>query len=118
DRARVQLAASALMMDDIEPERGDSPAVIHVVSYSEAAYLADPPVIEDSIRIVRGTLDAYRAARRAGQVPVFGFDALVETRAQQLFDSARTVLSVIERELEDPYSVNGLYRIFSAGFLP
>ncbi|NMG64455.1 cobalamin-binding protein [Azoarcus indigens] len=118
DRARVQLAASALMMDDIEPDQPESPPIIHVVSYSEAAYLADPPVIEDSIRIVRGALDAYRGARKAGQAPVFGFDLHVEGRAQQLLAGAQSVLAVIEREIADPYTVDGLYRIFAAGFLP
>lgn len=118
DRARIQLAASALMMDDIEPERVDSPPIIHVVSYSEASRLADPPVIEDSIRIVRGALQDYRAARAAGQPPVFGFDALVELRTQKLLDGACAVLAVIEREIVQPYSADGLYRIFAAGFLP
>ncbi len=118
DRARVQLAASALMMDDIEPSVVDSPQIIHVVSYSEAAHLADPPVIEDSIRIVRAALEAYRRARAAGQEAVFGHDDHVERRTQALLDDARAVLGVIEREIAEPYTARGLYRIFAAGFLP
>ena len=117
-RARAQLAASTALMDDIEPGDPGSPPIIHVVSHSEAISLADPPVIHDSIRIVRGALDDYRGLKSRSGEHVFGLDPVVERKTAELLDGARAVLSVIEREIPDPYCVDGLYRVFAAGFLP
>ena len=45
DEAKAQLAAVTAMMDDIDPKNIYSPEIIHVVSYSEALYLATPDII-------------------------------------------------------------------------
>lgn len=48
------------MMDDIDPKNIYSPEIIHVVSYSEALYLATPDIIDESIKITRHALKEYR----------------------------------------------------------
>ncbi len=117
-KAKVQLAAVTALMDDIEPDNGASPALIHVVGYSEAAHLADPPVIDESIQITRAALAQYRQLRAHGDVPHMGRDLDVQQRTSQLYQEAHILLAAIERHIADPYSPRGLYHIFAAGFLP
>lgn len=118
DKAKVQLAAVTALMDDIEPDNAASPDIIHVVSYSEALHLADPPVINESIAITRAALAQYRALRARGDVPHMGHDAAVRARTAQLCDDARVLLAAIERHIPEPYTPRGLYHLFAAGFLP
>lgn len=118
EKAKAQLAAVTALMDDIEPENPLSPPIIHVVSYSEASHLADPPVIIDSIRIVRHALDEYRSKRLRGKVPDVHDQPEIELRTTALLQDARLLLSTIEEEINDPYTPEGLYKIFAAGFLP
>jgi hypothetical protein len=42
----------------------------------------------------------------------------VKARTQELLREARIVLKAIEESIPDPYSAEGLYRVFWAGFLP
>ncbi|MCQ2512249.1 MAG: cobalamin-binding protein, partial [Lachnospiraceae bacterium] len=64
EEAKVQLAAVTAMMDDIDPFNIYSPEIIHVVSYSEALYLATPDIINDSIKITRQALGEYRKLKQ------------------------------------------------------
>jgi hypothetical protein len=68
ERAKAQLAAVTALMDDIEPHNPNSPPIIHVVSYSEASHLADPPVVNESIQITIAALQEYRRLRAKGEV--------------------------------------------------
>jgi hypothetical protein len=117
-KAKEQLAAVSMLMDDIQPHNGNNPPVIHVVSYSEAAYLADPPVIHESIQITRSALEAYREGRRRGDVEDMDQNPEVLHRTQELLSGAQEVLRAIEESVPAPYSAAGLYTIFAAGFLP
>ena len=117
-KAKAQLAAVTALMDDIEPQDRRSPAVIHVVSYSEAARLADPPVVDESIRITRHAMAAYRALRQRGAVDDMGRHPDVVARTAELVAEARTVLGFIDQAVPGPWSADRLYRIFAAGFLP
>lgn len=117
DKARAQLAAVSALMDDIEPHNAASPAVIHVVSYSEASHLADPAVVDESIRITRHAIAEYRRLRAAGLVPDMTRHPEVETRTGQLLSDARTVLAAIEAAIPNPYSADGLYEVLARGFL-
>lgn len=117
-RAKIQLASVSAMMDDIDPYNELSPEIIHVVGYSEALYLADPAVINESIQITMGALEKYRSLKRKGEVPDMGKNLAIQERVFSLFRDAKEVISVIEKELEDPYSPEGLYKVFAAGFLP
>jgi len=106
------------LMDDIEPHDPTSPAIIHVVSYSEAAYLADPPVINASIQITRAAIQEYRRLRACGKVEDMAHHSEVQSRTEALLDEARTLLRAIEAAVPDPYTAEGLYALFAAGFLP
>jgi len=118
ERAKAQLAAVTALMDDIEPHNPNSPPIIHVVSYSEASHLADPPVVNESIQITIAALQEYRRLRAKGEVEDMSQHHEVKARTQELLREARIVLKAIEESIPDPYSAEGLYRVFWAGFLP
>jgi len=117
ETAKAQLAAVTALMDDIEPRDAGSPQVIHVVGYSEAVRLADPQVVEESIRITRYALSEYRRLKRAGQMADMTSDGEVGYRTQKLLADARAVIGAIERSIERPYSAPGLYAVMKEGFL-
>lgn len=118
EKAKVQLAAVTALMDDIEPGDPQSPPLIHVVSYSEASHLADPPVINESIQITRFALEEYRRLRKKGDVDDMTDHAEVRLRMEDLIGQAKTLIAAIESQVTDPYSAEGFYRIFAEGFLP
>lgn len=118
EEAKIQLAAVSALMDDIEPDDPNSPPIIHVVSYSEAVHLATPEIIEESIQITQSALKAYRALKTQGRVEDMAKNPDVLERTQDLLRSAKIVIEGIESSLDDPYSAEGFYLIFAAGFLP
>jgi hypothetical protein len=118
EKAKAQLAAVSALMDDIEPHDPTSPPIIHVVSFSEGSHLADPPVVDESIRITRAAIEEYRKMRSRGEVDDMSYSAEVERRTNELLTGARAVLRKIEEAIPDPYTPEGLYTIFAAGFLP
>jgi len=118
DKAKVQLAAVSALMDDIEPHDPISPPMIHVVSYSEASHLADPPVVNESIQITRAAIEEYRRLRARGKVPDMSRHPEVDRRTGELLEGARSVLKIIEEAIPAPYTAEGLYTIFASGFLP
>jgi hypothetical protein len=118
DKARAQLAAVTALMDDIEPHNAASPPIIHVVSFSEASHLADPPVIDESIQITRHALAEYRRLRARGEVDDMTSHPEVQARTADLLAEARAVINAIETAVPEPYSAEGLYQVFAAGFLP
>ncbi len=117
-KARKQLASVTALMDDIDPSNTKSPDIIHVVSYSEGHDLATPDVIDESIQITRHALDSYRNLRRKGEVYDMSDHPEVAERTKYLIDGARAILSAIDSSVDDPYTPEGLYKIFSSGFLP
>ncbi len=118
EKARVQLAAVTMLMDDIEPDDDSSPQIIHVVSYSEGVRLADPDVVEESVRIARHALEEYRRVKRCGDMPEYGKEPIVRARTAHLRDEARRMISFIESTIPDPYSPRGLYAMMRAGVFP
>ena len=118
EEARVQLAAVTALMDDIDPHNEFSPPIIHVVSYSEASHLATPHIINESIQITQHSLQEYRALRKEGKIEDMSKNLQVEERMVDLLESARRVIWGIEKHIENPYTGQGLYKIFAAGFLP
>lgn len=115
DKAKAQLAAVTAMMDDIEPNDAASPQIIHVVSYSEGRALADPPVIEESIRIARYALQEYRRMKSEGLVEDMSANPDVAAREKALYDDAKAMISAVESLVPDTYSPYGLYAMLSAG---
>ncbi|MGQ9698922.1 MAG: cobalamin-binding protein, partial [Armatimonadota bacterium] len=118
DRAKAQLAAATALMDDIEPHDTSSPAIIHVVSYSEGFRLADPPVVNESIQITLAALQEYRSLRRQGKIDDMSRHPEVLQRTEELISGARAVLKAAEASIPDLYTPEGLYHAFAAGFLP
>lgn len=116
--AKIQLSAISALMDDIEPHNEDSPQIIHVVSYSEASHLADPDIINESIKITQYSLQKYRELRKNGKIEDMSKNSDVQERMSELINSAQTIIAGIEQNINDPYSAEGFYEIFAAGFLP
>jgi hypothetical protein len=116
--AKAQLASVTALMDDIDPHNEMSPPIIHVVSYSEASHLATPEIINESIRITQHSLRQYRERRRRGDVEDMSLHPEVLERARGLVEEARTMILAIEKSMADPYTPEGFYWIFRAGFLP
>lgn len=116
--AKIQLAAVTALMDDIDPYNEASPPIIHVVSYSEAVHLANPAIINESIQITLQSLKKYREWRKQGKIDDMSKHLDVRVRQDELIDSAKIVISAIEQFIENPYSAEGFYKIFAAGFLP
>jgi hypothetical protein len=117
-KAKAQLAAVAALMDDIEPADASSPPVVHVVSWSEATRFADPAVIAESAQITRHALAEYRRLRARGLVDDLAADAEVRERTAGLLEESRAIIRAVETAIADPWSPEGFYRIFAAGFLP
>jgi hypothetical protein len=118
DKAKCQLASVTALMDDIEPCNNVSPDIIHVVSYSEAAFLATPQVINESIKITRRALECYRIMKKGKQFELpYSAEAIYE-RQIYLKNGVKALLTLIEKEIVNPYSPKGLFQIFQAGFLP
>ena len=118
EEAKMQLAAVTALMDDIDPHNERSPEIIHVVSYSEAVHLATPEIINESIQITQYALKEYRKLRRAGKIEDMSKNLEVKERKEDLLVSVRTVIKGIEDNIKNPYSPEGFYTIFTAGFLP
>ena len=116
--ARIQLSAVTALMDDIDPYNEMSPSIIHVVSYSEALYLATPDVINESIQITQYSLQKYRELKKQGKAEDMGKNYDVNERAIELYDSAIKVIEAIEGNIDNAYTAEGFYKIFAAGFLP
>lgn len=117
ESAKVQLAAVTAMMDDIDPLNRYSPEIIHVVSYSEALFLATPDILNDSIKITRASLNEYRDLKRQGLTPnVLTSD--ICCREQELESQARKIIKAMEDYITNLYSPEGLYIAYIAGFFP
>lgn len=115
--AKVQLAAVTALMDDIDPQNIYSPEIIHVVSYSEALFLATPDILNDSIKITRTALGQYRRLKKLGMTPNVMTDEIL-TRMEFLEKDARQIIRAMEENIPNLYSSEGFYLAFVAGFLP
>ena len=117
EKAKIQLAAVTAMMDDIEPNNIYSPEIIHVVSYSEALFLATPDILNDSIKITRTSLNEYRRLKRAGMAPETITDEINE-RTDILKNAAIKIIRAMEENISNLYSPEGLYIASVAVWLP
>ena len=115
--AKAQLAAVTAMMDDIDPDNTMSPEIIHVVSYSEALFLATPEILNDSIRITRTALWEYRRLKKMGLTYDVMSDNILN-RQRTLETACRRIIKAMEEYIPNLYSPEGLYLAFVAGWLP
>jgi len=118
EKAKIQLAAVTAMMDDIDPVDNQSPDIIHVVSYSEAVKLADPSIINESIQITLHALNEYRKLKDSGQMDDMKNHSDVEQRTLELMREVKSIRSLIEKHIPNPYTHEGLYSIFYNGIMP
>lgn len=118
DQARAQLAAVSALIDDIEPSNEQSPPLLHVVSYSEAAHLATPPIINESVQITHYAIQRYRQLKREGLVADMSQNDDVANRTEQLIKKVTHLVNAIESHIPNPYSAEGFYIIFASGFMP
>ena len=117
ETAKKQLATVTALMDDIDPQNEMSPEIIHVVSYSEALFLATPDILNDSIRITKTALKEYRAQKAKGLTPDVMTDDITK-RQIKLETECRMIIKAMEEYIPDLYSPEGLYLAFVAGWLP
>jgi len=118
EKAKIQLAAVTALMDDVEPLDAGSPDIVHVVSYSEAARLATPKVINESIKITLSALQEYRRLRLCGKVPNMAYDANVLERTNELYAEAKDAILYLEKRFPDLYTPQRFYQLFKDGFFP
>jgi hypothetical protein len=118
EKAKAQLAAVTAMMDDIEPEDSSSPQIIHVVSYSEALSLADPEIMEESIKITRHALAEYRRRKAEGLMEEIERNSDLAEREESLYRDARTMVAALEKLIPNAYSPQGFYSMLKAGAFP
>ena len=117
ETAKAQLASVTALMDDIDPDNKMSPEIIHVVSYSEALFLATPDILNDSIRITRYALNEYRRLKeKCMTTDVMNDD--IRKRQMELEMACRKIIKEMEDNIPDLYSPEGLYLAFVAGWLP
>jgi len=115
--AKQQLATVTALMDDIDPKNERSPEIIHVVSYSEALFLATPDILNDSIKITKTALQEYRRQRKLGLTPDVLTDDISKRQAA-LETACRRIIRAMEEYIPNLYSPEGLYLAFVAGWLP
>jgi len=118
EKAKAQLAAVTALMSDIEPERPDSPPIIHVVSFSEALFLATPDVINESIQITKASLKNYPEYRRKNAVFDIISSSERENAFRELYDESKTMIAHIQKNIKNLYSGEGLLKAFKAGYFP
>lgn len=117
ETAKTQLATVTALMDDIDPKNEMSPEIIHVVSYSEALFLATPDILNDSIKITRTALREYRRLKKQGLTPDVMTDDILK-RQYELETACRKIIKAMEDSIPNLYSPEGLYLAFVAGWLP
>jgi hypothetical protein len=117
-RAKAQLAAATVLMDDIEPQDPTSPQILQIVGFSDGASMSELEMVNESIRISRHALVTYRALRNAGEVENMSSNPMVLERTSELLRDTRAAISAIESAILEPYGPDGLYKILSSGFLP
>jgi hypothetical protein len=117
ETAKAQLAAASVLMCEIEPDDRTSPPLVHVVSHSEARGLATPPIVIESLRLVRHvfrTLNSAEARIRHGVSPPH---AEVEDRTRELVTAADILVRALDKETAHLGHLDRLYVALAAGFL-
>lgn len=118
EESKVQLAAVTALMDDIEPDNSNSPEVIHVVSYSESLHLANPDVIDESVKITQKTLEIYRLMKSEGKLTDFFDENDVMRRKDELIKDSEKLINHLEETIIDLYTPEGFYLLLAAGYFP
>ena len=118
EKAKRQLSAVTALMSDVEYNKSDSPEIIHVVSYSEALFLANPEILKESIRITKSTIKHYPNYRELNNIRDFIDNKLMYEKFENLINKVWLLIRDIETNIINPYSENGFYEIFRRGYFP
>jgi hypothetical protein len=118
EKAKIQLAAVSAMMADIEPKNTESPDIIHVVSYSEALFLADPDVINESIQITKAALEFYPEFRRKNDIEDITQSKDLLEQTEELADETHILIKDMKKTVKNLYTAEGLLTVFQMGYLP
>lgn len=118
NKAKIQLAAVTALMADIEPEVKYSPEIIHVVSYSEALFLASPDIINESIQITRAALKHYSEFRKKYFINDIISSKELLAESVELYEESNILIRDMEKNIENLYTSDGLYKVFKMGYLP
>ncbi|UCE39785.1 MAG: cobalamin-binding protein [Candidatus Aminicenantes bacterium] len=118
EKAKIQLAAVSALMTDVEPKNMDSPDIVHVVSYSEALFLANPGVINESIQITKAALEFYPEFRHKNALEDITQSKDLMDQTEKLAVEAHMLVQDMEKNIKNLYSVEGLHILFQMGYLP
>lgn len=118
EKAKMQLAAVTALMADVEPRNVDSPEIIHVVGYSEAVRLADPDVVNESIRITEAALRNYPVFRRSNAVEDIINSREMTDAVEELVTGGKKLVEDMEKTIPRLYTPEGLYHVFKKGYFP
>lgn len=118
EKAKKQLAMVSMLMDDIEPQVQNSPPIVHVVSYSEALFMANPQIMDESCQICCSAIDFYRQAKKDKRIDHTEVEKMIEEKTLHFVSEAKLILESIERNVDDYLSAQGFYDIYEAGYLP
>ncbi len=117
-KAKIQLAETALLADDIAPDNPAVPELIHVVGYSEAVQLATPEIINESIKITVCAIREYRKIKKQGKARFPEFEKETRAREEKIYAAITESLALLEKHYENLYSPEKLYEIFLDGIFP
>lgn len=118
EKAKAQLAAVTALMSDVDPAKGVNPPIIHVVSYSEGAHLADPQTINESVQIARAALQQFPSFRRSEGLEEALSGGKIDERVEALWLDATRMIGHIEAHIGDICTPQGLYRVLQSGYIP
>ena len=118
NKAKMQLAAVTSLMADVEPEKENSLEIIHVVSFSEALFLATPDVIRESIQIVRAALKHYPEYREKNDIHDLISSRELDGISNELWEEANVLIRDMEKNVKNLYTSQGLYALFKMGYFP
>lgn len=117
EKAKIQLSSVSTLIDDIEPDNNQSPDIIHVVSYSEAVELANPSIINESIQITLKSIEEHRLFKKNNPEYIIQLNNEVKPHFDYLFNTIKEIKTILEDNIDDLYSTNGLYEVFKKGIL-
>jgi hypothetical protein len=118
DKAKAQLAAVSALMADVDTNNPENLEIIHVVSYSEALFLANPDVINESIQITKAALRYYREFRDKNMIRDLTESKDLEAQTVDLVEETQLLIKEMEMNMNNLYKGEGLYSCFKRGYFP
>lgn len=118
DKACIQLVSVTALMKDIVFMHSNLLEVLHVVSYSEGVGLANPDIINQSIRICKAVFDQYDNYKRKVDMSIFYNNKEINEKTSDMVADVQKLMDHLESTYHNLYSPQGFYQIFIDGVLP